>query len=289
MEFSSLLKELMSQKGYTSKELIAKLNISLKECCNLDSVTLSRWLNNKTTPKVYKQLLIINFFNYSYLDYLSNIDLDLSESKGIDFINKYFSETNFYGFFYYIKNDTSGSISVKEIDDIEDKNLINFYSNINKNINYGIDLTKKYKTKLISHHYNIITSHLLYHHINKDYDYLSIIFNKEIVKNSILINASHINSTNLFNHFTFYFIEDLVSHNARYIYFMLYDKRQISLLDALGFELISIINQKSESNLFLYGIQVEKFLSNSIIINIIKSFYNKNSIPNQLEDAGFRT
>ncbi|HIF9340629.1 TPA: helix-turn-helix domain-containing protein [Photobacterium damselae] len=275
MEFSSLLKELMSQKGYTAKELIAKLNISLKECCNLDSVTLSRWLNNKTTPKVYKQLLIINFFNYSYLDYLANINLDLSESKGVDFINKYFSEKNIYGFFYYIESGTSGNITINEIDDIENEYLINFYSNVNKNINYGVNLTKKYKTKLISHHYNIMTSHLLYHHINNDYDYLSIIFNKKIVRNSILINAPYIKRINLFNHFTFYFIEDVVSHNARYIYFLLYDKSQISLLDALGFELISIVNQKSESNLFLYGIQVEKFLSSPIIINIIKSFYKK--------------
>lgn len=53
-------------------ELIAQLNLFHSEFENLDSVTLSRWITNKTIPSLYKQLLICLYFKQDLYDFIKN-------------------------------------------------------------------------------------------------------------------------------------------------------------------------------------------------------------------------
>ncbi|MGR5227764.1 hypothetical protein ACPV30_04515 [Photobacterium damselae] len=53
-------------------ELIAQLNLFHSEFENLDSVTLSRWVTNKTNPSLYKQLLICLYFKQDLYHFIKN-------------------------------------------------------------------------------------------------------------------------------------------------------------------------------------------------------------------------
>ncbi len=61
------LSEWIEDKKITRKELISILqNINYEEFCGLDSITLSRWLNGRTTPPLYKQLYS-QILKYGYI------------------------------------------------------------------------------------------------------------------------------------------------------------------------------------------------------------------------------
>lgn len=73
MLFSDFLNENIITKKYTRKELIAKLNLFHEQFKHLDSVTLSRWIKNKTTPSIYKQVLIAYYFHVDILNFIFHV------------------------------------------------------------------------------------------------------------------------------------------------------------------------------------------------------------------------
>ncbi|GAB1120326.1 MAG: hypothetical protein WAqBPW_31220 [Shewanella algae] len=70
----------IESKGISRKELIALLqNKYYEEFKGLDAITLSRWLNGKSTPPLYKQFYIAKCLDICLKEYISS--LDLSEIK----------------------------------------------------------------------------------------------------------------------------------------------------------------------------------------------------------------
>ncbi|HIF9253991.1 TPA: hypothetical protein ACX6Q6_000960 [Photobacterium damselae] len=74
MTFSSFLKTNINNSKYSRVELIAQLNLFHSEFQNLDSVTLSRWITNKTIPSLHKQLLICLYFKQDLYNFIKNKD-----------------------------------------------------------------------------------------------------------------------------------------------------------------------------------------------------------------------
>ncbi|HIF9077312.1 hypothetical protein [Photobacterium damselae] len=72
MAFSQFLKNNVNKSKYSRTELIAQLNLFHNEFQNLDSVTLSRWVTNKTNPSLYKQLLICLYFKQDLYHFIKN-------------------------------------------------------------------------------------------------------------------------------------------------------------------------------------------------------------------------
>lgn len=73
----------------TRKDVLRIFHLSgYDDISHVDSITLSRWLNGKTTPNLYKQLIIVSCLNGSVLDFIKNLNID--EIKG----NK--NDENFY-------------------------------------------------------------------------------------------------------------------------------------------------------------------------------------------------
>ncbi|MHA6607615.1 hypothetical protein [Photobacterium damselae] len=104
MSFDLYLKSKIENSNLVRSEIIAKLNLYHEEFFNLDAITLSRWINKKTTPSMYKQLLIAKFFHDDILTFLSTeavfkdspkYILDLYE-KIINNIEKSYNNVNYF-------------------------------------------------------------------------------------------------------------------------------------------------------------------------------------------------
>ncbi|GLR04302.1 hypothetical protein GCM10007906_18890 [Vibrio hyugaensis] len=72
--FGDYLKQLRIQHGLTQKELATKLNLSNPEFSSVDSVTVSRWERNTTTPNTVKAIKVLRLLTLDLKPYLLTID-----------------------------------------------------------------------------------------------------------------------------------------------------------------------------------------------------------------------
>ncbi len=76
MKFSQYIENLISTSGMTRKQVLEACHKSNdSELHSTDAITLSRWINGKTVPSLYKQILLVNLVEGSLLDFLKNIQL----------------------------------------------------------------------------------------------------------------------------------------------------------------------------------------------------------------------
>ncbi|AWG86222.1 hypothetical protein [Vibrio parahaemolyticus] len=81
MIFSEYFSKLVDYKQLTRKDVLRLFHLSgYDDISHVDSITLSRWLNGKTTPNLYKQLIIVSCLSGSVLDFIINLNID--ELKG---------------------------------------------------------------------------------------------------------------------------------------------------------------------------------------------------------------
>lgn len=76
LEFKDSLSLWIETKGVSRKELIALLqNNYYEEFKGLDAITLSRWLNGKSTPPLYKQFYIAKCLDVNLKEHIRSLDL----------------------------------------------------------------------------------------------------------------------------------------------------------------------------------------------------------------------
>ncbi|WP_226088553.1 helix-turn-helix domain-containing protein [Vibrio bathopelagicus] len=76
MKFKDNLFLWIKMKGLSRKEIIALLQSKCyEEFKGLDEITLSRWLNGKSTPPTYKQLYIAKILDVDLKEYIQSLDL----------------------------------------------------------------------------------------------------------------------------------------------------------------------------------------------------------------------
>ncbi|QYJ86030.1 XRE family transcriptional regulator [Shewanella mesophila] len=76
LEFKDSLSLWIETKGISRKELIALLqNKYYEEFKGLDAITLSRWLNGKSTPPLYKQFYIAKCLGICLKEHIRSLDL----------------------------------------------------------------------------------------------------------------------------------------------------------------------------------------------------------------------
>ncbi|MFH0257099.1 helix-turn-helix transcriptional regulator [Vibrio rumoiensis] len=81
MKFSHYIKRIREEGKLTQNELLNILNKYDNQFSQLDTTTISRWENNKTTPSISKQLLIIRALNKNITEYLRSLSFQpLNES-----------------------------------------------------------------------------------------------------------------------------------------------------------------------------------------------------------------
>ncbi|MFN1532055.1 MULTISPECIES: helix-turn-helix domain-containing protein [Vibrio harveyi group] len=72
--FGDYLKQLRVQHGLTQRELATKLNLSSPEFTSVDSVTISRWERNATTPNSVKAIKVLRQLTLDLKPYLLTIE-----------------------------------------------------------------------------------------------------------------------------------------------------------------------------------------------------------------------
>ncbi len=84
VHFHSLLVEWINNRKLSRRDFIAKLQMyDYRNFSGLDAITLSRWLNGKTTPSMYKQMIIAKCLDVDIIDFVLNVD-----SKKLKYSNK---------------------------------------------------------------------------------------------------------------------------------------------------------------------------------------------------------
>lgn len=79
-------------KNKSRVHLLNELSNAYADFFQLDSVTLSRWINEKTVPSVHKQLLICNYFGDNIYEFIQKyLALNVRSSKNLERI-----KSNFY-------------------------------------------------------------------------------------------------------------------------------------------------------------------------------------------------
>ncbi|WP_268206307.1 hypothetical protein, partial [Vibrio parahaemolyticus] len=81
MIFSEYFAKLVDYKQLTRKDVLQLFHLSgYDDISHVDNITLSRWINGKTTPNLYKQLIIVSCLSGSVLDFVKSLNID--ELKG---------------------------------------------------------------------------------------------------------------------------------------------------------------------------------------------------------------
>ncbi|MGI2800847.1 hypothetical protein ACRTC3_19920 [Photobacterium damselae] len=167
MSFSLYLKNKISKNKINRSDLIAQLNLYHDEFRNLDAITLSRWVNNKTTPSPYKQALISQYFGEDIITFINNHITIKKESKIIK--NTFNSimeniESSYSNISYFHSNEEPEYI-VNAFDYNSYNSLLsNYYMNfpIYQKMNYIFDINniKNDYLCVIKRKNNVISSHI---------------------------------------------------------------------------------------------------------------------------------
>ncbi|WP_038876145.1 hypothetical protein [Vibrio jasicida] len=81
MQFNKYISKIIDDNQLTRKDVLRIFHMSgYDDISHVDSITLSRWLNGKTTPNLYKQLIIVSCLSGSVLDFVKSLNID--ELKG---------------------------------------------------------------------------------------------------------------------------------------------------------------------------------------------------------------
>ncbi|HIF9201263.1 TPA: hypothetical protein ACX6QC_002695 [Photobacterium damselae] len=290
MSFAQYLKQKISSEGISRIKLIDDLVLFNDDFSQLDPVTLSRWFNNKTTPSIYKQLIICHYFKDNILNYiLDNIDTSMSNNLIRTKRNVYQTIAPKYNNNPYItskKEDTRTYIEKYSYDD-SFRIFKNFYKNF-KSYDDALKIRKKYldinaKRVLISRRSlnGEFRSHMAitYHH---DTEFLLALWNT-LINTTIDIPTDKIISSELSNFHDQTSLKEILFHLSLYFiannlvdYTLVFAARGEKIRDfaiSLGAQPLAPKIKDSEE---LYPMQVEvlKLISSPLTINTIKEYYN---------------
>lgn len=156
MSFNLYLKNKIATKKINRSDLIAQLNLYHKEFNNLDAITFSRWVNNKTTPSPYKQILIANYFNDDLLLFIKRDITIKKESKlTINIFDKTMSniENSYHNISYFYSTEKANYM----IDMPDNEKYNELFNTYYMNFSIYQELQKLYNSNNIKKKYLTIT------------------------------------------------------------------------------------------------------------------------------------
>ncbi len=188
MKFNQYIAGLISSSGMTRKQILEVCHESNdSELQSTDAITLSRWINGKTVPSLYKQILLVKLLRGSLQDFLKSIQLtDIKDnSKEESFFNNYarLIDNNHNSINYLSRsNEKHVEIKTEPINDVLNK-LSAFHNNFSS-FNSFLESTKiiyKSNASLITYYESgKPVGHIAFIEINK------ITFKKNVFTDAIL-------------------------------------------------------------------------------------------------------
>ncbi|HIF9129869.1 TPA: helix-turn-helix domain-containing protein [Photobacterium damselae] len=277
MSFSLYLKKILQENKLTRNELIARLNLSHEIFSNLDAITFSRWITNKTTPSPYKQALIAQHLGDDVIEFMK-YDLTIKkESKTVELVfDKLMTKLEkSYSNISYFYNVDSYEYLVDVFDNqrYEEKFSL-FYKRFKlydllKNGMKKINIACVFKT-----HNNLVASHVSFFKLNECLaSMLSDIFNTDLAKNRIFINVSYIDNRDSY----FFMISVLL--------YCLYKKSEMFFYCAIRedfLEYMTSIQCEQIGNVFIdNGFKV--YLLKIDLINVMVNQFVRNFFLNEID------
>ncbi|MGR5331048.1 hypothetical protein [Photobacterium damselae] len=272
MSFSLYLKNKISTKKINRSDLIAQLNLYHKEFNNLDAITFSRWITNKTTPSPYKQILISNYFNDDPVVFIKNNITIKKESKLVlNLFDKVMNniESSYSNISYFHSNEEPEYI----IDILDDESYNDLFLAYYMNFSTYQELHNLYKLKNIRKNYicvikkknGVISSHISLIKLDKNLSYLLSNFFNTNISGEFFINLGYIEDRESYLFMTalvfYFFYKNSIRH-----FTCLIRGEFLEFLTALPYKQIGTAYADNDRKLYLIQADFLDVLSNPFIL-----------------------
>ena len=284
MSFSTYLRGKLGELEINSRSLIAKLQLFSSAFEKLDPVTLSRWLNDRTTPSLEKQLLVLSCFEsefYPYLEYVSAPAVSRSITKVFEQVFDSI-ESSYHSILTYKEVlDSDACPSIEKVSWFELKSLVpNFYESTMSYERFFSEIDTDEQSNInfcAIRSGSKVMSHVSF---STDVHYLTSIFGNNIDinfnKKTLFINLGHYASRKhyealvgiVLNHIcnSFGDIDDfyVVSRGTDFL----------NLIEVFGGKVISANREESAvGNIYLIKVNLFESLVNPFIYSLLKDSY----------------
>ncbi|WP_158134628.1 hypothetical protein [Photobacterium damselae] len=281
MQFSLYLKKILQEKKLTRNELIARLNLYHDVFSNLDAITFSRWITNKTTPSPYKQALIAQHLGNDVIEFMK-YDLTIrKESKIVESIfDKLMTklEKSYSNISYFYDVDSfEYSVDIFDSQRFND-NLSLFYKRFKlygllKDKMNNINTICIYKT-----HNKLIASHISLFKLNENLaSRLSNIFNIDLDVNRFFINISYIDNRNSYFFMISVLLYYLYNNTEMYFYCVIREDF-LEYMTSISCEQIG--NAFIDNGFKIYLLKVD--LINVMVNQFVMNFFLKEMENNEM-------
>lgn len=294
LEFKDSLSLWIETKGFSRKELIAILqNKYYEEFKGLDEITLSRWLNGKSTPPLYKQFYIAKCLDVDLTEHIRSSDFTQIKcpikyrvilhnlTKALDFS---ISVLSYRYVSKYVRSEISDDSYQEHLDKFGE-----FYGNISSlrkfqhdlynmgsNIDYKSVIIKNENDEIIGHWSGILDIKKL----NGVPSFITIPTN-DVDKSCLVFLGYYSNSEHYFELIVQAICLYLISYykTKDYIYFFNVDCRPIIEFCKLIFNAEEIkyyppLDKKDKMGVRLLKFNIIKSISNPILLSMIQKKLN---------------
>lgn len=294
MKFKDNLFLWIKMKGLSRKEIIALLQSKCyEEFKGLDEITLSRWLNGKSTPPTYKQLYIAKILDVDLKEYIQSLDLS-NVKNPLKYNTIVYNLTKVLDFsisvlsYRYVPKVVSSEVSNDSYQEHLEK-FGEFYGNISslkefKNDLYTMGSNIDYKSVVIKNGEDEIIGHwsgiLDIEKLNGSPSFITIPSN-EIDKSCLVFLGYYANSEHYFELIVQAICLYLISYykTKDYIYFFNVDCRPIIEFCKLIFNAEEVkyytpLDEKDKMGVYLLKFDIIKSIANPILLSMIQQKLN---------------
>ncbi len=279
--FGKKLSSWISQSNLSRSEVIAKLQLfSFNDFCGTDHITLSRWLNGRTTPSLYKQILIAICLEQNVGQFLVMSDLHPSKlpirifnikskfEKTIDYLNPTLSYKN-------LDHIKCNIVEFKYFD--FNRTFKDFYDNISSSIPI-LDILEKQKENFKNHTillYNKYSEIIAHFPILEGLTYFPNITKKDL-NNSFLINVVFFQTTNQYYELIIhasclYLLNPYYLRQKRNVYILVHGLATYEITKSVfSAEDVKYPNSKNNHGIYMLKVDILKAITNPIIIRRIQ-------------------
>ncbi len=285
MKFGNYLLHMLNKKNKSQTKFVCELQLKFDIFNALDEITFSRWVNNRTTPSLEKQLLIAHHFEKKMSFFVSNIEKQKCKKSVMITFNETFNkiENAYHKINYKSSLESEKTLYLMHMNKETHRLLLgDFYTQFQmyQELFSHIDKERLSITTTvfaIKKHGEII-SHVSY---NQNVGKLIPDIKKELCldnsSDSISINIGYYsnkeNYSILIGHLFSHLIDKFMS--VKDIYIISNGRYFIDFLEELGGEIVIFRKEKKHiGDIYIFKFNFTKLLSNPFMFNQIKYYYH---------------
>lgn len=281
MLFGNYFGNQINSYGISQADLVRKLHTVHPILAHLDTITLNRWLNNKTTPPKDKQIVIARFFERDLKNYISQVAPPSIPKSFMSHYNKIFTfiESSYSAIGYDYSSEQK-TIKLERITRRESRRKLDgFYNNIEgyrKVFEINGSSTLDLPTTLLTiNQGERVVSHLSFQDdIDKTMSALSEVIGRKVEKKpkTLLSNIGYYSSREHYQLIVGHMMNNILDEYNEYhhLYSITRGQSFLQLLQLLGGE---VMHSKREpvtvGNCYLVKFSIDNLIAHPFILNQI--------------------